>query len=119
MKRIKMTNNEAFESLTALAKVTEKGKLGYAIAKNRRKLKDELKEYNEKRDELLKEYGRPGKKPGIFEFTEENARKFQNAIAEYDSIECEVNIMTVPEDVFISGTLTSQQMYDLDWMVEE
>ena len=45
------------ESIQVLTKVQEKGKLGYACARNLRKLMDAAKEYMEIRDQLLAEFG--------------------------------------------------------------
>ena len=112
-----MSNDKIFSSVQVLSGLEEKGKLGYAIARNLRKLNDAGKEYFEKRDELIRKYGKPNGNGGSYTFTEKNAKAFNKELEEYAVIEHEVDVMTVSEEVFCSGTLTSQMMYDLDWMV--
>ena len=114
---MKMSNDKIFASVQILSTLEEKGKLGYAIARNLRKLQDAGKEYFEKRDELIQKYGKPNGDTGNFTFTKKNADAFNTELAEYAVIEHEVDIMTVNEDVFCSGSLTSQDMFNLDWMV--
>lgn len=113
---MKMKNVEAFQYAGIMTSLNESGKLGFAIAKNRRKLESELKEYNEARDNLIETYGTPNG-DGTYSFTAEGMAKFMEGIAEYDGIEFEFQPQTVDEDTFCSGSLTSQQMYMLDWMV--
>ena len=52
-----LTNGKMLESLGVLANIEESGKLGYACARNRRKLLTECREFMDKRDELLRKYG--------------------------------------------------------------
>lgn len=111
------TNGVAFQMLTALdAAANETGMLGFAIAKNRRKIKNELEEYIERRNEIiqahtsLNESGSPC-------ITEEDAATANAELAPYIAMECIIDVSQIPEDVFYSGGLTAQQMYDLDFMV--
>ncbi len=53
-----LTNGKMLESLGVLANIEEPGKLGYACARNRRILLTECKEFMDKRDELLRKYGK-------------------------------------------------------------
>ena len=112
-----MTNDKIFSSVQVLSGLEEKGKLGYAIARNLRKLNDAGKEYFEKRDELIQKYGKPNADHNSFSFTEKNAKAFNKELEEYAEIEHEVDVMTVSEDVFCSGDMSSQAMYALEWMV--
>ena len=115
---MKITNLEAWSCVQMISGVKETGKLGFAIAKNARKLKDELKEYDAKRDELIEKYG-TALGDGRFNLTSENASMLQEEMAEYDSIEFEFEPLKVSEEVFCGGNLTSDQMYMLMWMVDE
>ena len=115
---MKTTNLEAWNTLQSAAEINESGKLGFAIAKNMRKLADELKEYDAKRNELIQKYG-VSMGDGRFSLSPENAAKFQEEMEEYDGIEFEFIPMTVSEEVFCSGNLNSSQMFTLMWMVEE
>lgn len=115
---MKITNIEAFQSVKILSELKERGRLGYAIARNMRKLEDELTEYSEKRNELIRAYGSP-KGDGEYEIPNANMESFFNEMNEYNDIAFEFQPQTVSADVFCSGSLTSDQMYILDWMVEE
>ncbi len=52
---MKMTNATMWESIQTLMGTQETGKLGYACARNLRKLMSECKEYMEVRDRLMME----------------------------------------------------------------
>lgn len=115
---MKLTNEQMLNSIVMLAKLEEKGMLGFAIAKNRKKLTDECKEYSEKRDELLKEFGEDIGN-GQFQLPPDKVNDFLEALKPYAELEVDVAVMTVSPDVFCSGSLTSSQMFALDWMVTE
>lgn len=108
-------NSDAFNSLTSLANADEHGKLGFIIAKNRRKIESELKEYIAKRDELIKKYGI--QEGNGYSLNPIYVNEFLAEMAQYDEIECDIPVMQVDEEIFCSGTLTSKQMYTLDWMI--
>ena len=114
---MKITNLEALTFVQTAGVLKESGKLGFAIAKNMRKLADELVEYDQKRGEIIQKYGIP-EGDNRYRFTEENAKKFYEEMEEYDAMEFEFQPTTVSEEVFCSGGLTSDQMYALMWMVE-
>ena len=116
--KITLTNGQMLESLSALAEANETGKLGYAIAKNRRKIQGEIKEYLDVREQLLKKHGTL-KGGDQYSFTPESAEQFNRELEEYAKIETELELMAVPQEVFVSGGLTSRQMYALDWMEEK
>ncbi len=115
---MKMTNDTIFEGIQILKDVHETGKLGYACARNLRRLQDAGKEFIDKRDELIMAYG-TRQEDGSFVFSNENIEKLNEEIKEYALIEHDVDIMKVSEDVFCSGNLDSQTMYKLDWMVDD
>ena len=115
--KITLTNGQMLDSLSALAEANETGKLGYAIAKNRRKIQGEIKEYLEVREELLKKHG-TDTGGGQYSFTAESAEKFNRDLEEYAGLTTELELMTVGTEVFCGGNLTSKQMYALDWMEE-
>ena len=115
---MKFTNEQMLNSLVILAKLEEKGMLGFAIAKNRKKLAEECKEYSEKRDELLKEFGEDIGN-GQYQLAPDKVADFLAALKPYSELEVDVAVMTVSQDVFCSGSLTSSQMFALDWMVKE
>ena len=115
---MKLTNAQMHESLQILSQAEEEGFLGYAIAKNRRKIAAELTEYLAKRDELLTKYGTPDE-PGRYTLTPDAAQQFSAELRPYADTEVEVAVIQVSAEDFCSGGLTSSQMYALDWMVKE
>lgn len=114
---MKMTNEEMRQSIEALATAQETGKLGYAIARNLRKLRDEAKEYLDVYEKLLEEYGKPTNVAGRFTISPEARKKMDAELDEYKDIECDVDVFTVDEDTFIGGGLKSNQMTVLLWMI--
>ena len=114
---MKFTNIRAHESFAVLSNVNETGKLGFVIAKNARKIRDELIEYETKINEIVSKYGTP-RDDGFFEVKPEDVQAYLAERKEYDDVECDIPVLTVDEDTFCSGNLTSQQMYVLDWMVD-
>lgn len=115
---MKLTNEEMLNSLVVLSQANEKGMLGYAIARNRQKLMNEVQEYSNKRDELLKEFGTDIGE-GKFQLLPENAAKFYEELKPYSELTVDVPVMQVTEEVFCSGDLTSSMMSTLFWMVKE
>ena len=115
---MKMTNAQMFDSLVVLNQAEEKGVLGFAIAQNRRKLGEELREYSQKRDELLKEYG-TDEGDGRFTITADKVPAFSAALRPYAEMTADVAVRQVSEEDFCSGNLTSSQMAVLEWMVKE
>jgi len=115
---MKMTNVEGAQCLSVMMSIQEKGKLGFAIAKNMRKLNDELREYFAKRDELIMQYGekRDGDRYWV---PPEKAQEFIDALSVYDEIEFDFEPQKINEEEFCSGSLTSDQMYALYWMINE
>lgn len=115
---MKLTNAQMYDSLLVLNQAEETGVLGFAIAQNRRKLGEELEEYAQKRDELLREYG-TDEGDGRFTITAEKVPAFSAALRPFAEMTADVAVRQVPEEIFCSGKLTSSQMVVLDWMVKE
>lgn len=113
-----MTNLEGFNSLTVLRELHEERKLGFAIARNIRKLESEIADYIEKRDELIRKYGEENG-PGQYVVKAEGIKDFLKELDEYGAMEFEFQPQLVDQETFCSGSLTSDQMYILDWMVKE
>lgn len=105
------------KAIDTLSKLDERGKLGYAIARNRRLLTEAATEFLQMKDKLIAQYGEP-QGSGSYRLTKEAQDKINSELAEFAGIEHEVNVMTVDEETFYSGGLSSQQMYDIWWMAE-
>lgn len=113
-----MNNAQMLESVIVLSQIDEKGMLGYAVAKNRKKLIAEIEVYSAKRDELLREYGE-NIGDGKYRLIPDNATLFYRALQPYSDLTTDVAVMQVSPEVFYGGNLTSNQMFTLDWMVKE
>ena len=113
---MKFTNDEMLRSIMMMRDLHETGKLGYAIARNMRKMTDASKEFMDIREQLLQKYG-TDTGDGKYTISSDNAIAFSREISEYSEIEHDVDVFCVDEDTFTSGDLDSQQMYVLEWMV--
>lgn len=113
-----LTNAQMLESVSVLSQCEEKGTLGFAISRNRRKLAEEVHEYSRKRDELLMEYG-TDQGNGEFKLSPENAARFFEALRPYSELTVDVPVMQINMEIFCGGNLTSSQMDILDWMVKD
>ncbi len=97
-----------------------KGIVGFKIARNYRMLSDELKEYNEKKMELFKKYGKEDNGQLIIDKDSENYPLFLQEIKPYDEQEVEFNFRMITEDELSNSELTAEQMLILSqFMVEE
>lgn len=114
-----LTNAKILDSIPVLAQAAEeKGLLGYAVMVNLRKLRTEVAEYSQKRDELLEEHGTAAGE-GKYNLTPDAAAAFHKALEPFAILEVEVAVMQVPVEVFYGGGLTAAQMDVLSWMVKE
>lgn len=113
---MKLTNATMWESIQVLTKIQETGKLGYACARNLRKLMNECREYMEVRDKLLQKYG-TSDGTGRYTFEKDQAAVFSKELTEFAAISHDVDVMQVDEETFYSGNLTSKDMFILSWMV--
>lgn len=115
-----MTNAEMASNIEILSQLKEKGKLGYAIARNIRKLRDAAKEYMDLRDKLFQEFGHSvgGSR---FVVDKEKLPDFLEALNTdgIPDIEHDFEAFQVDEETFCGGGLNSQQMSALMWMVKE
>lgn len=115
---MKFTNEQMFQNIIAMHGLHETGRLGYAIARNLRKMTDAAKEYLDIRERVLSKYG-TDQGDGRYLVLQENADAFRNELNEYATIEHDVDVFHVTENEFVSGNMDSEQMFMLDWMVGE
>ena len=115
---MRMTNAEGANCLSIMMNIQEKGKLGFTIAKNMRKLNEEMKEYFAKRDDLIRKYGQH-QDGDQYRIPPESVQAFIDELKEYDDIAFDFDPQTISENDFCNGSLTSDQMYALYWMVSE
>ena len=119
---MKLTNKKMDEYFMALSNMSEKatGRLGYAIARNLRKLSEELVEYQTLKDKAINKYGEVGE-DGVARIkvdpTSEVFQSFTEDMKEYVDIEHDVQIFTVSEDEVVNSTLNAKEMLAIDFMI--
>ena len=97
-----------------------KGIVGFKIARNYRMISDELKEYNDKKMELFKKYGREENGQIIIDKDSENYPLFLQEIEPYNEQEVQFNFRMITEEELANSELTAEQMLILsEYMVEE
>ena len=117
--KVKMKNEQMYDRMLVLSGLKETGKLGYAIARNRRKIEAEVTEYSKLRSDALVKFGKPIEGTNKYRLEGEDLIKYNDEIAQYKDIACEVDVMLVSPDELYAGNLDSDQMYALEWMVED
>lgn len=116
---MKMRYDEAYNALSLLVKLREKGRLGLVIAKNIRILREEISEYISKRDEYVMKMGSMNS-DGLYTLEgKERIDEFLSIMNEYNTIEFEFTPQRIDEETFCSGDLTSDQMVLLSWMIDD
>lgn len=111
-----LTNKKAFELYSYMTTLHETGKLGFYIAKNMRLIRNEIIEYIDIREAMVRKHGVP--EAGGYRIPPEKIASFIESMKPYDDIECSFIPVKVDGDLFISGTLDSNDMFNLDWMVK-
>ena len=116
-----LTNEQADIYLSVLNSISNKvsGKLGYAVARNIRVLKESLSEYTDIKNKLITQYGES--KDNTIELRTDNPNfaKFMADIKEYNHIEHDVNIMQIePEEIYKSD-LTADIISNIMFMIKE
>ena len=119
---MRLTNKKMDEYFTALSNMSEKatGRLGYAIARNLRKLSEELVEYQALKDKAINKYGEVGD-DGVARIRidpdSEAFKSFTEDMKEYMDIEHDVQVFTVSEDEVINSPLNAKEMLSIDFMI--
>jgi len=121
------TNSKLSEMLEAAQKyIDRKDIIGYAAARNVRRLKDDiLVEFNEKKNALLSEYGEPyldanGNPTGGVYINPDNPNysKFMEEYSKFSEIEHDFDIFKIKFDNAINN-LTGSELLEIDWMFED
>lgn len=113
---MKFTNFKLMEYKNVLARLEERGKLGYAIARNLRIITDAVSDYCCAHDKIIMDHA-DLQSDGTYKIRDNELYEANKEIEEVGSIELDLPLITVDENTFCSGNLTSQDMYVLDWMV--
>ncbi|MCD7881065.1 MAG: hypothetical protein LUG47_05275 [Clostridiales bacterium] len=111
-----MSNEEMGRCVEILSTLKESGKLGYAVARNLRLLRTAATEYLDARAKAFQKYGTADQNTGTSTIS---VTDYVRELGEIPYISHEVDLYQVDEETFISGSLTSDQMSALLWMVKE
>ena len=116
---MKLTNKQMDEYFNALGNISEKttGRLAYGIARNMRKLSDELVEYQTLKNKAIIKYGEKNDDGtyGVL-LGSESYDKFIQEMKEVMDISHDVDIFTVKEDEVIKSSLNAKEMLAIDFM---
>lgn len=111
---------QMLESLKPLLRYSNR--IGYAAARNARRLTDELTEYLTCKSRLLAKYGTPevdadGTRTGRYTVSvnSDEGMAYLREIAQYVDIEHEPNLMLLPFSE-AEGVITGAELLDADWM---
>lgn len=123
---MKYTNAQMAEMIGSLEKYLDRTDMvGYAAARNTRALMDEAKEFVDRRNQLVSEYGEmvldeDGNPTGkvTLALDSPNFKAFADAIEGWASIEHEPRIFKVKYDQVI-GKLSGTEILELEWMLED
>ena len=119
------TNEEATNMLLSMQDYMDtSGIVGFAIARNCRKIADELKEFTERRDALIKKYGEKeidenGLDTGNMRIKvgSEAFEKFNEDIKRYASIKITFELMIIGFKEVIE-VLKAKDIVKLSWMID-
>lgn len=97
----------------------EKGVVGLKIARNKRMIDDELREYYEFKQELFKKYGEERDGQLMISKDSENIDQFLTELKPLDEQEVDFDFRKITEDELAGSNLTARQMALIwDYMVE-
>lgn len=118
LKNIKMA--QMLEQLQPLLKRSDK--IGYAAARNYRKLSECITEYEKFKSSLIEKYGERQRDENgnelqvvMLKVDSPNFKMFAEELAPLNEIEHEVELMLLPFDMAIN-TLTGEELLAVDWM---
>ena len=119
---MKLTNKQMDDYFQRLSTISEKtrGKLGYAIARNLRKLSEELVEYQNLKDKTITKYG-VADEDGVSKILigSEEYEKFLEDMKEFMDIQHDVQLFFVSEEEVINSDLNGKEMLAIDFMVDK
>ena len=116
---MKLTNIEMENRLNSLEPLLDKEKLiGYAVARNRRKLIDALEEYSKTKDELIRKYGTEEDGRISLDVSNPNFVLFEQELLPYAMLEHEVDLMIRPVSEAVE-CMTGREIENTWWMFED
>lgn len=119
---MKLTNIEMSNHLNSLNQISGKvkGKLGYAVARNIRKISNELIEFENIRLEHIHKYGTKNDNGDCFiKKDTEEYNKFLTDMQEYAVIAHDVDIYMINAEEIFKSDLTADEITTIDFMINE
>ena len=119
---MKLTNVQMDNYLQAMQNISEKitGKLAYAVARNMRKISEELVEYQNLKNNAIFKYGETGEDGRASILVGSDAYKqFIEEMKDYAEISHDVVIQKITKDELLSSSLNANEILTIDFMVEE
>lgn len=119
---MKLTNIEMTNYVNSLQNISSKvkGKLGYAVARNIRKITNELTEFENIRLEYIRKYGTVNENGEcIIKKDTEEYDKFITDMQEYVTISHDVDIYMIDVEEIIKSDLTADEITSIDFMINE
>lgn len=125
MKRT-LKNSQMVDMLTRLKPLLQQcNKIGYAAARNHRRLSECLTEYERFRNGLIEKYGEHemdedgNELPSIsLSVKSPKFKMFMEELTPYNEIEHEVELFTLPYSEVI-GVLSGEEILAIDWMLTD
>ena len=117
---MKLTNIEMSNYLNSLNQISGKvkGKLGYAVARNIRKISNELIEFENIRLEHIYKYGTKNDNGDCFiKKDTEEYNKFLTDMQEYAAITHDVDIYMINAEEIFKSDLTADEITTIDFMI--
>lgn len=122
--KITYKNSQMVDMLNKLKPLLKRrDKIGYAAARNHRKLAECLTEYERFRNGLIEKYGEHEKDDNgnelaaiTLKVTSPNFKMFADDMAPFNEMEHEVEIFTLPYEEVI-GLLSGEEILAVDWML--
>lgn len=119
---MKLTNIEMSNYLNSLQQISNKvkGKLGYAVARNIRKISDELIEFENIRLEHIRKYGTDNENGEcVIKKDTEEYHKFITDMQEFANISHDVDIFMINAEFVMDSDLTAEEMIKIEFMINE
>jgi len=110
----------SFESLKQLGTGKLPMQVALTIAKNRRVIDECVDLFNERKEVLVKKYGKENKETGNMTVDAKHVKAFTNQIKKMTSEEVDLAVKKIKVSEFGKGfQVEGNTMYALDWMIEQ
>ena len=119
---MKLTNIQMDNYLQSMKRISEKvtGKFAYEVARNMRKISEELVEYQNLKDKAIFKYGQQNEDGSAsIKVGSEAYEKFLEEMRDYAEISHDVPIQMITQEELLSSTLNANEILTIDFMVSD